>query len=150
MYERMRLTASIKHRKQVCAYEKMCAYMYTKGALNNLSLRYVTCFLLTLHSSKILSCSSYTLPLSYVLMCSWGVHVHTIIAVILNLTTHHKCHPHSHYMVKGDVRYSTCTHVHISLDTSHGTINFRVCAKMQVQFKGGNKIRVGSLLCWCS
>ena len=38
LYERMRLTASIKHRKKVCAYEKMCAYK--KGALNNPSLRY--------------------------------------------------------------------------------------------------------------
>ena len=32
----MQLTASIKHRKKVCAYEKMCAYK--KGALNNPSL----------------------------------------------------------------------------------------------------------------
>ena len=38
LYEHMRLTASIKHRKKVCAYEKMCAY--EKGALNNPSLWY--------------------------------------------------------------------------------------------------------------
>ena len=35
LYERMRLTVSIK---KVCTYEKMCTYK--KGALNNLSLRY--------------------------------------------------------------------------------------------------------------
>ena len=35
----MRLTASIKYRKKVCAYEKMCAYK--KGVLNNPSLWYV-------------------------------------------------------------------------------------------------------------
>ena len=35
---RMRLTASIKPGKYVCAYEKVCAYK--KGALNNPSLRY--------------------------------------------------------------------------------------------------------------
>ena len=36
---RMRLTASIKPWKYVCAYEKVCAYK--KGAPNNPSLRYV-------------------------------------------------------------------------------------------------------------
>ena len=35
---RMRLTASIKPGKYVCAYEKVCAYK--KGAPNNQSLRY--------------------------------------------------------------------------------------------------------------
>ena len=35
----MRLTASIKPGKYVCAYEKVCAYK--KGALNNQSLRYL-------------------------------------------------------------------------------------------------------------
>ena len=35
---RMRLTASIKPGKYVCAYEKVCAYK--KGAPNNPSLRY--------------------------------------------------------------------------------------------------------------
>jgi hypothetical protein len=35
----MRLTASNKTRKEVCAYEKMCAYK--EGALNNPSLRYI-------------------------------------------------------------------------------------------------------------
>ena len=36
---RMRLTASIKPGKYVCAYEKVCAYK--KGAPNNPSLRYL-------------------------------------------------------------------------------------------------------------
>ena len=36
---RMRLTASIKPGKYVCAYEKVCTYK--KGAPNNPSLRYV-------------------------------------------------------------------------------------------------------------
>ena len=36
---RMRLTASIKPGKYVCAYEKVCAYK--KGASNNPSLRYL-------------------------------------------------------------------------------------------------------------
>ena len=38
---RIRLTASIKAGKYVCAYEKVCAYK--KGALNNPSLRYFDC-----------------------------------------------------------------------------------------------------------
>ena len=39
LVKRMRLTASIKSRKEVCAYKKVCAYR--KGALNNPSLRYL-------------------------------------------------------------------------------------------------------------
>ena len=36
---RMHFTASSKTRSEVCAYEKMCAYM--EGGLNNQSLQYV-------------------------------------------------------------------------------------------------------------
>ena len=46
IYDRMHLTASIKYRKQVCAYEKMRAYK--KGALNNPSLWYIYCEILYL------------------------------------------------------------------------------------------------------
>ena len=37
----MRLTVSSKTRNEVCAYDKV--YAYTKGALNNPSLRYTRC-----------------------------------------------------------------------------------------------------------
>ena len=39
LFECMRLTASSKTRKEVCAYEKVCTY--EKGVLNNLSLWYL-------------------------------------------------------------------------------------------------------------
>ena len=43
LIRRMRLTASSKTREEVCTYDKMCTY--TKGALNNPSLRYILEFL---------------------------------------------------------------------------------------------------------
>ena len=46
----MHLTASTKHRKKVCTYEKMCTHK--KGALNNPSLRYVTRFAKNRHVAR--------------------------------------------------------------------------------------------------
>ena len=55
----MHLTTSIKHRKKVCAYEKICAYK--KGSLNNPSLWY-----------------AYYVYICTVKELKAGTHVHTV------------------------------------------------------------------------